>query len=255
MLIFFTQYLRHIAQRPLFPMRLFRSPIANVSYLRTIGGQLHDDEPLDRRTDRTGLQLLRTKEASLRFHNLANETEHLSAHMDQVDDAVFLDLSVDHTKFAKAAVNIRLQVHVKKHLSKIESTRATIIAEKTIRRMSTLRKNLSLIFQGPTASALDIARKRRRMSQTSLRCWQIRNSRPDSIISWAAALPATDWKSSDSMSNEVFRHLIDKMEAAGDVQPWPPVVRTVLLIFQAEVVPHSEEFNNFLDGKLPSPLL
>ena len=90
-----------------------------------------------------------SSEASLRLHNLANETEHLSAHMDQVDDAVFLDLSVDPTKFAKAAVNIRLQVHVKKHLSKIESTRATIIAEKDDTKNEHIKEKFVFDLSGP----------------------------------------------------------------------------------------------------------
>ncbi|KAF2476199.1 uncharacterized protein BDR25DRAFT_194241, partial [Lindgomyces ingoldianus] len=132
--------------------------------------------------------------------------------------------------------------------SRVESTRATIIAEKTIRKMSTLRKNLALIFSGPTASALDNARNRTRMKQTSLRCARIRSLRPDSIISWAAALPITDWKS-DGMSNEVFDYLASRIDAAREVQPWPSVVRDVLRIFQLEVLPHSEEYNKFLDGK------
>ena len=188
--------------------------------------------------------------ALLQLHNLASETEHLAVHMSQADDALLIGLSDDHTKFKKAATRIRHQIDGKRHLSRVESTRAMIIAEKTIRKMSTLRKNLSLIFQGPTASALDNARNRTRMKQTTLRCARIRSLRPDSIISWAAALPITDWKS-DGMSNEVFDYLIGRIEAAEEVQPWPPVVREVLRIFQLEVMPHSEEYNKFLDGKLP----
>ncbi|KAF2260223.1 hypothetical protein CC78DRAFT_585115 [Lojkania enalia] len=159
------------------------------------------------------------------FRCNCSETEHLAVHISQADDALLIGLSDDHTKFKKAATRIRHQIDGKRHLSRVESTRAMIIAEKTIRKMSTLRKDLSLIFQGPTASALDNAH---------------------SIISWAAALPITDWKS-DGMSNEVFNYLIGRIEAAEEVQPWPPVVREVLRIFQLEVMPHSEEYNKFLD--------
>ncbi|KAE9987528.1 hypothetical protein EG328_002513 [Venturia inaequalis] len=188
-----------------------------------------------------------SSEALSRLHNLASETEHLAVHMGQADDALLIGLSVDHKKFKKAATKIRHQIDGKRHLSRVESTRATIIAEKTIRKMSTLKKNLSLIFQGPTASALDNARNRTRMKQTTLRCARIRSLRPDSVISWAAALPITDWKS-DGMSNEVFDFLTSRIEAAGEVQPWPPVVREILRIFQLEVMPHSEEYNKFIDN-------
>jgi hypothetical protein len=192
-----------------------------------------------------------SEEALSRLHDLASETEHLAVHMGQADDALLIGLSVGHTKFKKAATKIRHQIDGKRHLSRVESTRATIIAEKTIRKMSTLKKNLSLIFQGPTASALDNARNRTRMKQTTLRCARIRSLRPDSIISWAGALPITDWKS-DGMSNEVFDYLTGRIEAAGEMQPWPPVVREVLRVVQLEVMPHSNEYNKFLDSKLPS---
>ena len=192
-----------------------------------------------------------SSEALSRLHNLASETEHLAVHMSQADDALLIGLSVDHKKFKKAATKIRHQIDGKRHLSRVESTRATIIAENTIRKMSTMKKNLALIFQGPTASALDNARNRTRMKQTTLRCARIRSLRPDSVISWAAALPITDWKS-DGMSNEVFDFLTSRIEAAGEVQPWPPVVREILRIFQLEVMPYSEEYNKFIDSKLHS---
>lgn len=54
------------------------------------------------------------------------------------------------------------------------------------------------------------------------------------------------------MSNKVFDYLTGRIEAAVEVQLWPPVVREVLRVFQLEVMPHSEEYNRFLDGKLPS---
>lgn len=81
-----------------------------------------------------------SSEALSRLHNLASETEHLAVHMGQADDALLIGLSVDHKKFKKAATKIRHQIDGKRHLSRVESTRATILAEKTIRKTIKLRQ-------------------------------------------------------------------------------------------------------------------
>ncbi|EAS29994.3 uncharacterized protein CIMG_08740 [Coccidioides immitis RS] len=78
--------------------------------------------------------------------------------------------------------------------------------------LTLLRRNLALIFTGPTPSNLDSAHVQARKKQTRTRCETLRKQNTHLILMWAMTIPPSTWKSSAGMTDSTFYFLVEELE-------------------------------------------
>ncbi|KAB8277129.1 hypothetical protein BDV30DRAFT_6814 [Aspergillus minisclerotigenes] len=96
-------------------------------------------------------------------------------------------------------------------VSKIRSAKAILSLSSPM--LTTLSKNLYLIFNCPKESNLDSAQVRMRKRHTQTRCEKLRHQHPHVIAMWSMELLPSTWKTSRGMADKVFDFLISTLKA------------------------------------------
>jgi hypothetical protein len=78
--------------------------------------------------------------------------------------------------------------------------------------LTTLRKNLILIFQGLDESVLDTSCVRIRKNKTRTRCEKLRGQTPHATLMWAVAFLLSAWNSTGAMMDNTFDFLVEELQ-------------------------------------------
>jgi hypothetical protein len=142
----------------------------------------------------------------------------------------------------------RVRKESEKFLDQAQSATTHIIENGQPKSISPFRKCLTMVFEGPKDSALDAGPVKARNKQTRQRCELIRGLNCDGIISWAAALPQSNW-AAGNMHNHIFTHLLESIEPQEKVA-WPSRMIEILRIFgQEEPLSRCGEYQEFLTSQ------
>jgi hypothetical protein len=136
-----------------------------------------------------------------------------------------------------------------KLVSVAESAAAELTEKGRPRSLATFRRNITLIFEGPTESNLDSPSDKSRHKLTRKRCEQIRNVKPNEILVWAAAFPPTTW-TAGFMNNVTFDYLIAEI-ASKDIDIFPENIRQIMHTFGSEApLKDSKGYSDFIGGNV-----
>ena len=116
------------------------------------------------------------------------------------------------------------------------------------KNLTTFKRNISLIFGGPSQSSLDSSSNRRRKLLTKERCETLSGLNPDSVLLWSNALTPTMWTANE-MSRDIFNCLVKQMENKPVIQNWPSELSTTMRVLGKEgLLKTSDKYRNFLTG-------
>lgn len=77
--------------------------------------------------------------------------------------------------------------------------------------LTTLKRNMVLIFMGPKTSNLDSNQVKTRNKHTEMRCKTLRSQHGHFVLMWAMALPPSTWKASGGMTDKTFDFLVEDL--------------------------------------------
>lgn len=116
------------------------------------------------------------------------------------------------------------------------------------KNLATFKRNISLIFEGPSESSLDSGANKRRKILTKQRCERLSSLNPDSVLLWSNALTPTMWTANE-MSRDVFNCLANQMENERVIQNWPSELSTTMHVLGKEgQLRTSDKYRDFLTG-------
>lgn len=99
--------------------------------------------------------------------------------------------------------------------------------------LTTLKRNLVLIFMGPKTFQLDSKQVKTRNRQTEVRCETLRSQHSHVILMWAIALQPSTWKTSVGMTEKTFDFLTKDLGV--ERLDWiPPQISEIVLSLAAE---------------------
>lgn len=98
--------------------------------------------------------------------------------------------------------------------------------------LAILRRNLTLIFEGPKDSALDSSQIKARKKVIRERCKTICGLDPDTVLMWAVAFAPTVW-TAGTMSTDTFDYLVEELDSE-ESHTWPSDMYKVLHTLGAE---------------------
>lgn len=124
----------------------------------------------------------------------------------------------------------------------------TCDAPLTSSTVTTLKRNLVLIFTGPTTFTLDSKQVKTRNKQTEMRCEMLGSQHAHVILMWAMALQPSAWKSSGGMTDKTFGFLIEELEDERINRIPPQVSKIVLSLAAEEPMKTSTSFNRFVES-------
>jgi hypothetical protein len=160
-------------------------------------------------------------------------------------------------KLLKAAENINASAsahrarafqEAQKLLSVAQTDSKALFRTGQPKNLVTFKRNISLIFLGPSESSFDSLSNKRRKTVTKERCEKLSSLDPDSVILWSNALTPTMWTANE-MSGDVFNYLATRIEKERVIQNWPPELFTTMhLLGQEGQLRTSEKYRDFLKG-------
>ncbi|KAJ5550178.1 hypothetical protein N7461_004876 [Penicillium sp. DV-2018c] len=99
--------------------------------------------------------------------------------------------------------------------------------------LTSLKRNLVLIFMGPKTFQLDSKQVKTRNRQTEVRCETLRSQHSHVILMWAIALQPSTWKTSVGMTEKTFEFLTKDLGV--ERLDWiPPQISEIVLSLAAE---------------------
>lgn len=110
-----------------------------------------------------------------------------------------------------------------------------------------LRRNVVLIFQGPTTSTFDSEEAKSRKALTRERCEKLKALGPDGVLSWASTFAPHLWEPG-SMGNELFNQLLQIAEPNQGYMCSAGVYDMLRALRTEELLQESREYQHFLKG-------
>ena len=130
-----------------------------------------------------------------------------------------------------------IKQQAKKHLDSLASG--------NLPRGAIFRRNIVLIFRGPSTSSFDRKDVRAAKDITRERCAILRSLNIDGVISWAISYPPTMW-AGGNMSSDVFDYLVKDIEPDGR-RTYPQTLHDTLIRLKDEI-PENADYERFLEG-------
>lgn len=118
--------------------------------------------------------------------------------------------------------------------------------------MTTLKRNLVLIFMGPTTFTFESKQVKTRNKQTETRCATLRSQHAHVILMWAMALQPSAWKASGGMTDKTFHFLIGDLHHERIEQIPPRIFETILSLAKEGPLKASGPFQTFIE-KVSNP--
>lgn len=119
--------------------------------------------------------------------------------------------------------------------------------------LTTLKRNMALIFIGPKTSNLDSTQVKTRHKQTEMRCETLLSQHGHVILMWAMALPPSVWKTSGGMTDKTFQFLIEDLEDQRLDHISPQILEIVQSLAEEEPLNTSDSFKVFVESMSKSP--
>ena len=111
--------------------------------------------------------------------------------------------------------------------------------------MTTLRKNLVLIFRGPDVSALNTDDMRSRRDKTRARCEMLRAQNPSFILRWSITFQPSKWNLPTVMAGNTFDFLVNEMKTVAGPIP-SQFANTLKCLEQEEPLKSCKTFHEFV---------
>ncbi|KAJ5993344.1 hypothetical protein N7451_009068 [Penicillium sp. IBT 35674x] len=119
-------------------------------------------------------------------------------------------------------------------------------ASLSLSTMTTLKRNLVLIFMGPTTFSLDSQQVKARNKQTEMRCEALKSQHAHVVLMWAMTLRPSSWKTSGGMNDKSFAFLIDELRHERMNQNPPQLYESMLSLAAEGPMKDSEPFKTFV---------
>ena len=116
--------------------------------------------------------------------------------------------------------------------------------------LTTLKRNLILIFMGPKTFEFDSKQVKTRNRQTEGRCKTVRSQHSHVILMWAMTLQPSTWKTSVGMTEKTFEFLIKDISDERMNQISPQISEIVLSLAAEEPMNTSDSFASFSENVL-----
>ncbi|KAJ5111739.1 hypothetical protein NUU61_001369 [Penicillium alfredii] len=113
--------------------------------------------------------------------------------------------------------------------------------------LTTLKRNLILIFMGPKTFELDSKQVKARNKQTEGRCKTLRSQHSHVVLMWAMALQPSIWKTSVGMNEKTFDFLIRDLSDERMNQIPPHISEIMLSLAGEESMSTSDSFALFAE--------
>lgn len=113
--------------------------------------------------------------------------------------------------------------------------------------LTTLRRNMVLIFMGPKTSNLDSDQVKTRNKQTEMRCEILRSQPSNAILMWAMTLQPSAWKTSGGMTDKTFSFLIEDLQDERMNQIPRKISETIQSLAEEEPMNTSSSFKTFVE--------
>lgn len=111
--------------------------------------------------------------------------------------------------------------------------------------VSTLKRNLILIFRGPDVSPSDSDKVKSRREKTRARCEKLRTQNPALILSWSIKFQPSTWNNPTVMAEKTFDFLISEMKMQ-NVSQMSQIVDILQCLAQEEPLNSCESFQQFV---------
>lgn len=134
------------------------------------------------------------------------------------------------------------------HRLKAQLTIATVLSSGKLRNPAVFRRNIKLIYLGPTQSEFDSKDTTWRRGVIQRRCFRIQQLSPDGIVSWAIAYPPTTWGPC-FMPNDIFDCLVEDIEPR-DRKKWPETVSETLSRLKKGEVRGCDDLEKLVHGNI-----
>jgi hypothetical protein len=118
--------------------------------------------------------------------------------------------------------------------------------------MTTLKRNLVLIFMGPTTFTFESKQVQTRNKQTEIRCAALRAQHAHVVLMWAMALQPSAWKASGGMTDKTFGFLMEDLQHERIERIPPRIFETMLSLAAQGPLMASGPFQTFIE-EFPSP--
>ncbi|KAJ6054320.1 uncharacterized protein N7446_010332 [Penicillium canescens] len=113
--------------------------------------------------------------------------------------------------------------------------------------LTTLKRNIVLIFTGPKISKLDSSQVKTKNKQTESRCGRLRSQHSHVILMWAMALQPSTWRTSGGMTDKTFFFLMDDLQEERMKQIPPKISDTLQSLAEEEPLNTSDLFKKFIE--------
>ncbi|CAI7622815.1 unnamed protein product [Penicillium pancosmium] len=113
--------------------------------------------------------------------------------------------------------------------------------------MTILKRNLVLIFMGPTTFTLDSQQVKARNKQTKMRCETLKSQHAHVVLMWAMTLQPSSWKTSGGMNDKTFAFLIEELRHERMNHKPPQLYESMLSLAAEGPMKVSGPFKAFVD--------
>lgn len=118
--------------------------------------------------------------------------------------------------------------------------------------ITTLKRNLVLVFMGPTTFTFESKQVKARNKQTEMRCAVLRAQHAHVILMWAMALQPSAWKASGGMTDKTFGFLMEDLQHERIERIRSRIFETILSLAAEGPLVASGPFQTFIE-KFTSP--
>ncbi|KAJ5998011.1 hypothetical protein N7522_009671 [Penicillium canescens] len=113
--------------------------------------------------------------------------------------------------------------------------------------LTTLKRNIVLIFTRPKTSKLDSSQVKTKNKQTESRCGRLRSQHSHVILMWAMTLQPSTWRTSGGMTDKTFYFLIDDLQEERMKQIPRKISDTLQSLAEEEPLNTSDSFKTFIE--------
>lgn len=114
--------------------------------------------------------------------------------------------------------------------------------------LTSLKRNIILIFTGPKTSKLDSSQVKTKNKQTESRCGRLRSQHSHVILMWAMALQPSTWRTSGGMTDKTFYFLVDDLQEERMKQISRKISNTLQSLAEEEPLNTSDSFKTFIEN-------